>query len=110
MYDSFLPWALEVAKRHGVYGAPFFTNSAAVCSMFCRIHHGLLQIPVKTEDLPLLVPGLPPLNCEDLPSFVRLPESYPAYLAMKMSQFSNLDKADWMFANTFQTLECEVSN
>ncbi|OIV93093.1 hypothetical protein TanjilG_05694 [Lupinus angustifolius] len=108
VYDSFLPWALDVAKKHGIYGASFFTNSAAVCNIFCRIHHGLLELPVKIEDLPLFVPGLPPLNCQDLPSFIRFPESYPAYMAMKLSQFSNLNKADWMFVNTFEALEGEV--
>ncbi|CAL0314038.1 unnamed protein product [Lupinus luteus] len=109
VYDSFLPWALDVAKEHGIYGASFFTNSAAVCNIFCRIHHDLLELPVKMEDLPLFVPGLPPLNCQDLPSFIRFPESYPAYMAMKLSQFSNLNKADWMFVNTFETLEGEVA-
>lgn len=108
VYDSFLPWALDVAKQHGICGASFFTNSAAVCNMFCRMSRGLLELPVKMEDLPLLVPGLPPLNCRDLPSFVRFPQSYPAYMAMKLSQFSNLDKADWMFVNTFEALEGEV--
>ncbi|KAI4314276.1 hypothetical protein L6164_027201 [Bauhinia variegata] len=108
VYDSFLPWALDVAKKHGIYGAAFFTNSAAVCSTFCRISHGMLELPVKEEDLPLIVPGLPPLNCQDLPSFIRLPESYPAYLAMKLSQFSNVNKADWIFMNTFEALESQV--
>ncbi|CAJ2647665.1 unnamed protein product [Trifolium pratense] len=108
VYDSFLPWALDVAKKHEIYGAAFFTNSAAVCNIFCRIHHGLIEIPVKVDDLPLIVPGIPPLNCRDLPSFIRFPESYPAYMAMKLSQFSNLNLADWMFVNTFQALEGEV--
>jgi len=108
VYDSFFPWALDVAKEHGVYGAPFFTNSAAVCSIFCRIHRGFLEVPVAAEDLPLCVPGLPPLDSRALPSFVRFPQSYPAYMAMKLNQFSNLDKADWMFVNTFETLESEV--
>lgn len=108
VYDSFLPWALDVAHQHAIYGASFFTNSAAVCNIFCRIHHGSLELPVKMEDLPLFVPGLPPLNCPDLPSFIRFPESYPAYMAMKLSQFSNLNKADWMFVNTFEALEGEV--
>ncbi|XP_061376566.1 UDP-glycosyltransferase 74B1 [Gastrolobium bilobum] len=108
VYDSFLPWALDVAKQHGIYGASFFTNSAAVCNIFCRIHHGLIELPVNLEDLPLLVPGLPPLNCQDLPSFIRFPQSYPAYMAMKLSQFSNLNHADWMFVNTFEALESEV--
>ncbi|XP_058772339.1 UDP-glycosyltransferase 74B1-like [Vicia villosa] len=106
VYDSFLPWALDVAKKHGIYGAAFFTNSAAVCNIFCRIHRGLIDVPV--DDLPLIVPGLPPLECRDLPSFIRFPESYPAYMAMKLSQFSNLNLADWTFVNTFQALEGEV--
>ncbi|KAJ0094463.1 hypothetical protein Patl1_16231 [Pistacia atlantica] len=107
VYDSFLPWALDVAKQHGLYGAAFFTNSAAVCAIFCRIHHGLLTLPVKPEDTPLSIPGLPPFNFSDLPTFVRFPESYPAYLTMKLSQFSNLEKADWILCNTFEKLECQ---
>ncbi|XP_028120332.1 UDP-glycosyltransferase 74B1-like [Camellia sinensis] len=108
VYDSFFPWALDVAKTHGIYGAPFFTNSATVCAIFCHVHHGLVKLPVKVEELPLVLPGIPPLNLVDLPSFVQAPESYPAYLAMKLSQYSNLDKADWVFGNTFEELEGEA--
>ncbi|KAL5826643.1 hypothetical protein ACOSQ3_018482 [Xanthoceras sorbifolium] len=107
VYDSFLPWALDVAKQHGLYGAAFFTNSATICNIFCRLHHGLLALPFKVEDRPLLVPGLPPLNFPDLPTFLSVPQSYPAYLAMKLDQFSNLDNVDWIFANTFEELEGE---
>ncbi|KAK7307196.1 hypothetical protein VNO77_40028 [Canavalia gladiata] len=108
VYDSFFPWVLVVAKQRGIFGAAFFTNSAAVCNIFCRIHHGLIHLPVNMEDLPLVVPGIPPLNSRDLPTFVRFPQSYPAYLAMKLSQFSNLSKADWKFINTFEAIESEV--
>ncbi|XP_022735204.1 UDP-glycosyltransferase 74B1-like [Durio zibethinus] len=105
VYDSFLPWALDVAKQHGIYGAAFFTNSAAVCSIFAHIHGGLLALPLTPDRAPLILPGLPPLNFRDLPTFLRFPDSYPAYLAMKLSQFSNLNKADWIFDNTFEDLE-----
>ncbi|MBA0823619.1 hypothetical protein Goarm_020337 [Gossypium armourianum] len=105
VYDSFLPWALDVAKQHGIYGASFFTNSAAVCSIFSRIHHGRLALPLTPESKPLMLPGLPPLNFRDLPTFLRFPDSYPAYLAMKLSQYSNLNEADWVFDNTFEDLE-----
>ncbi|KAM3303996.1 hypothetical protein P3S67_015028 [Capsicum chacoense] len=37
------------------------------------------------------------------------PQRYPAYLAMKMSQFSNVEKADWIFDNSFQELEGEIA-
>ncbi|KAK6922142.1 UDP-glucuronosyl/UDP-glucosyltransferase [Dillenia turbinata] len=109
VYDSFLTWALDVAKLHGIYGAAFFTNSAAVCSIFCRIHHGQLVLPLKKEELPLQIPGLPPLNASDLPTFLRAPESNPAYLAMKLNQFANLEKADWVFDNTLEGLEGEAA-
>uniref|UniRef100_A0A7N2MP34 Uncharacterized protein n=1 Tax=Quercus lobata TaxID=97700 RepID=A0A7N2MP34_QUELO len=33
VYDSLLPWALDVARQFGIYGAVFLTNSASVCSM-----------------------------------------------------------------------------
>ena len=108
VYDSFLPWALDVAHQHGIYGAAFFTNSATVCSIFCRIHLGLLSLPLEAGDMPLKMPGAPLLDFCDLPSFLKLPESYPVYLAMMLSQFSNLDRADWVFGNTFEELESEV--
>lgn len=109
VYDSFLPWALDVAKENGIYGASFFTNSATVCAIFCRIHRGMISLPVTQDETPLLLPGLPPLNLPDLPSFVKAPESYPAYLAMKLRQYSNLEKADWVFCNTFEKLEGQAA-
>ncbi|KAF8399320.1 hypothetical protein HHK36_015185 [Tetracentron sinense] len=109
IYDSFLPWALDVAKQHGIYGASFFTNSATVCSIFCRIHQGQLTLPVKLEETPLLIPGAPPLNFLDMPSFLKAPEAYPAYLRMKLNQYSNLEMSDWVLGNTFEELECEVA-
>ncbi|KAK9277568.1 hypothetical protein L1049_007113 [Liquidambar formosana] len=109
VYDSFLPWALDVAKQHGVYGASFFTNSATVNAIFCRIHHGLLTLPLKLEEgTHFLGPGLPPFKSCDLPTFLKSPGSYPAYLSMKLSQYSNLDKADWIFGNTFEELESKA--
>ncbi|KAE8653780.1 protein NLRC3-like [Hibiscus syriacus] len=73
----------------------FFTNSATVCNIFAHVQHGLLVLPLDRETMPLVLPGLPPLNSRDLPNFLRFPDSYPAYLAMKLSQYSNLNEADW---------------
>ncbi|KAI9391780.1 hypothetical protein POPTR_007G140600v4 [Populus trichocarpa] len=90
IYEPFLAWALDVAKDFGLFAAAFFT-------CLCQ----LLQ-PVLIEGLPLL------LELQDLPTFVVLPDSYPANVKMTMSQFANLDKADWILINTFYKLECEV--
>uniref|UniRef100_A0A6P6G820 UDP-glycosyltransferase 74B1-like isoform X2 n=1 Tax=Ziziphus jujuba TaxID=326968 RepID=A0A6P6G820_ZIZJJ len=107
VYDSFFPWALDVAKQHSIPGAAFFTNSATVTGIFAHIHRGFLSLPFKPENMPLLIPGFPPLNFDDLPSFLKFPDGYPVYLAMKLSQFSNLEFADWVFGNTFEELEHE---
>ncbi|XP_050374038.1 UDP-glycosyltransferase 74B1-like [Argentina anserina] len=109
VYDSFLPWALDVAKKHGIYGASFFTNSASVCSILLHIHHGLISLPFKLDDMPLLLHGLPPLDIADLPGMLKKPESNPAYLRMQLNQYSNLDKADWIFTNTFKSLESKAA-
>ncbi|CAN1852702.1 UDP-glycosyltransferase 74B1 [Linum perenne] len=105
VYDSFLPWALDVAKSHGVYGAAFFTNSATVCSIFCRVSNGEVELGMAGKEGGLDVPGLPHLGLSDLPTFLRFPESYPTYLAMKMCQYTNLEMVDWIFSNSFQELE-----
>lgn len=109
VYDSFLPWGLDVAKQHGILGASFFTNSATVCAIIGGVHEGILTLPLKIEEKPLMLPGLPPLRSRDIPSFTKEPETNPAYLAMILNQFSNLDMADWIFCNTFEELEGEVA-
>ncbi|KAF3620723.1 putative DEAD-box ATP-dependent RNA helicase 22-like [Capsicum annuum] len=71
VYDSFLPWAFDVAKKHGIYGAAFFTNSATVCAVFAHIHQSTFSLPVKIEENePLLLPGLPCLYPLDVPGFI----------------------------------------
>ncbi|KAM7269546.1 hypothetical protein ACFE04_025043 [Oxalis oulophora] len=109
VYDSFFPWANDVAKDHAILGAPFFTNSAADCAFSCLIHHGIVKVPLKEEDCPLVLPGLPPYHFKDLPGVLTVATDYNwGYLAMKLGQFEGLDKLDWVFANSFQGLEDEV--
>ncbi|GAB2227825.1 hypothetical protein Droror1_Dr00009652 [Drosera rotundifolia] len=106
VYDSFLPWVLDVAKQHGVSGAPFFTQACAVNWIYYYLHHGLLKMPITSSSVEL--PGLPPLKAVDLPSFVTSPESYPTYLDMVLKQHVNVDTADFVIVNTFYELEAEV--
>ncbi|XP_059640855.1 UDP-glycosyltransferase 74B1-like [Cornus florida] len=109
VYDSLLPWALDVAKQLGIYGAVFLTNSASVCSMYWQIEHGLLTLPVRPEMVPLSLPGLPPLGVSDMPSFIAQPATHSAYLAVIMEKFSILEQNDWVFVNTFEDLESELA-
>lgn len=109
VYDSLLPWALQVARQFGIYGAVFLTNSASVCSMYWHIHHGNLTLPVKLETEQLLLPGLPPLGISNLPAFIEQPTRASAYLTLILEKFGLLEENDWVFCNSFEELESEVT-
>ncbi|XP_017972910.1 PREDICTED: UDP-glycosyltransferase 74G1 [Theobroma cacao] len=106
IYDPFLPWALDVAKQFGVAGVAFFTQSCAVNSIYYHVHKGLLQLPLSVSNVSL--PGLPELNVSELPSYVSLYGSYPAFFDMVVNQFSNLDLVDWVLFDNFYELETQV--
>ncbi|KAL7264060.1 hypothetical protein ACSBR1_002085 [Camellia fascicularis] len=108
VYDAFLPWALDVAKQFGIVGAVFFTQSCAVNSIYYHVYEGILSLPLSGETV--LVPGLPQLQPCEMPSFVYSYGSYPAFYDMLINQFSNIQKADWVFFNTFYQLEEEEAD
>ncbi|KAK9226352.1 hypothetical protein WN943_011399 [Citrus x changshan-huyou] len=106
VFDSFLPWALDVAKKFGLTGAAFLTQSCAVASIYHYVNKGLIKLPLTGDQV--FLPGLPPLDPQDTPSFINDPASYPAFFDMILTrQFSNIDKADWILCNT--ELEKEVT-
>ncbi|XP_009366994.1 mogroside IE synthase [Pyrus x bretschneideri] len=108
VYDSAMPWVLDTAKGLGIFGASFFTHSCAVGAVYYNVHEGLLRVPLKEPTISL--PGLPLLEPQDLPSFIYDPGSYPSFLNLVVSRFSNITGADWIFFNTFHGLEKEVVN
>ncbi|XP_010552632.1 PREDICTED: UDP-glycosyltransferase 74B1 [Tarenaya hassleriana] len=108
VYDSFLPWGLDVARGTGVSAAAFFTNNLTVCSVLSRFSSGEFPLPVDPNAAPFRIRGLPPLNVDDLPSFVtRHRLSHPAHRQMLLGQFTNHENADWLFVNSFQGLETQ---
>nr|GMD95830.1 UDP-glycosyltransferase 74B1-like [Ipomoea batatas] len=98
--DGFDDGGFTQAQKVDVYLNSFEQNGSRTLS----------KLPVEIEEngAAVVLPGIPPLYGPDIPSFITAPDSYPAYLAMKMRQFSNVGNADWIFANTFQELESEV--
>ncbi|KAG6433323.1 hypothetical protein SASPL_104932 [Salvia splendens] len=108
LYDAFLPLAIEVAQKYGIKGAVFFTQACVVNYVYYYAHHGLLELPVTAASTPVELPGLPPLELPDLPSFIYKHGSYPAYFEMVLSQFSNLEKADFVVVNTLCKLEEKI--
>jgi pathogen-inducible salicylic acid glucosyltransferase len=106
VYDAFLPWAGEVARRHGAAAAAFFTQPCSVNVVYGHTWEDRVKVPVTTS--PFVVPGLPTLEHEDLPSFMLGAGLYPAYLEMVVEQFKWLNKADDVLVNSFYELEPQV--
>ncbi|KAK4412724.1 UDP-glycosyltransferase 74E2 [Sesamum alatum] len=109
VYDPFIPWVLDLAKGFGLLAAAFFTQSCAVDSIYYHVYSGELKPPLQRGEV-VVVPGLPPLRPEEMPSFIYVHGSYPSAFEMVRNQFQNIDKADWIFVNTFHKLEEEVIN
>ncbi|XP_065860828.1 mogroside IE synthase-like [Euphorbia lathyris] len=108
VYDSVMPWALDIARQFGIAGASFFTQPCAVCTVYYHVHQAYLKLPV--EDQTVLLPGLPLLRASELPSYVYDILSYPSLTTLAVNQFSNFKDVDWIFFNSFTALEEEVIN
>ncbi|MFQ6627785.1 hypothetical protein Gotur_007295, partial [Gossypium turneri] len=108
LYDAFLPWVLDVAQQFGIFGIAFFTQAWAVNYIYYYAHNGLLSLPISSSMMPIVIPGLPLLDLQDMPSFIYVVGSYPSYFELVLNQFSNIDKADFILINTFYKLEQEV--
>ncbi|KAK9944529.1 hypothetical protein M0R45_010090 [Rubus argutus] len=108
VYDAFMPWPLDVARRFGIVGAVFFTQSCVVDIIYYNVQQGFLKVPLSTNESEILLPGVPvPLRCLGHAFFVSVPGEYPAFSKMVVDQFSNIDKVDWILCNTFYELEVE---
>lgn len=108
VYDGFLPWGLDVAKRFGLKAVMFFTQSCAVNSIYYHAYKGSIKLPLSEPTISL--PGLPVLQSYETPSFVQIYGSQPAWSYTVFNQFSNIDQADWILFNNFYELEKQVSH
>jgi pathogen-inducible salicylic acid glucosyltransferase len=106
VYDGFSSWALDVAKRLGIIGVVFFTQSCAVNSIYYSAYKGILRLPLSEPSVS--VPGLPLLRVEDMPSFISDFRSYPAYYELLMKQFENIGEAGLILFDSFYEMESEV--
>jgi len=105
VYDSLFSWALDVAKRFGIVAAAYLTQNMAVNSIYYHVHLGNLQTPLTQDEISL--PAMPKLHLQDMPSFFFNEDL--GFLDFVVSQFSSIDKADWILCNTFYELDKEVT-
>ncbi|KAJ9701770.1 hypothetical protein PVL29_006933 [Vitis rotundifolia] len=108
VYDSFMPWAQDVATRLGLDGAAFFTQSCAVSAIYYLVNQGALNVPLEGEVASK--PWMPVLCINDLPSIINGKSSDTAALSFLLNQYSNFQKVKQILFNTFDKLEDEVIN
>ena len=107
IYDSTLPYMLDVAHGLGLRGASFFTQPCYVCALYYHMHQGTLKTPLQEPTISL--PCLPPLESKDLPGLDFFKDQNEIIAKLLSDQFSNIDKVDYILFNTFDKLEVEVS-
>ncbi|XP_023547078.1 UDP-glycosyltransferase 74E2-like [Cucurbita pepo subsp. pepo] len=106
IYDSTMPWVLEVAKEFGLPRAPVYTQSCALNSINYHVLHGHLKLPPDSPTISL--PSMPLLCPNDLPAYDYDPASAETIIEFLTSQYSNIQDADLLFCNTFHKLEGEI--
>ncbi|XP_027358511.1 UDP-glycosyltransferase 74G1-like [Abrus precatorius] len=106
IYDSFFPWAVDVAKKFGIVATAYLTQNMAVNNIYYHLHLGELKAPLTQHEISL--PMLPKLHHEDMPSFFFTYVEDPTLLNFVVDQFSNIHKADWILCNTFYELDIEI--
>jgi hypothetical protein len=106
VYDCILLGTLDVARQHGVGGAPFITQSCTIAAIYHHLYQGRIRIPL--EEPAVSLPSLPLLRIDDMPSFISQPELYPALLRLCVDDFRNFHEVNWVFCNSFDKLEEEV--
>ncbi|KAL3828438.1 hypothetical protein ACJIZ3_017240 [Penstemon smallii] len=108
LYDSLIPWTLDIAHEQGLKGAVLFTQPCTVSSVFYHLHKGTLEISNDDQDFEVSLPGMPVLRVKDLPSLAVDSTSNPPILRLLVDQFSTFEKADWRLFNTFNKIEHEI--
>ncbi|XP_047068053.1 UDP-glucosyltransferase UGT13248-like isoform X1 [Lolium rigidum] len=106
VYDPLLAWATRVARAAGVPAAAFFSQPCAVNIVYAELCAGRLALPV-TDGRALFARGAlsVELEPEDVPPFVALPEQYPEFCNMSITQFEGLEDADDVLVNSFHDIE-----
>ncbi|GLJ04806.1 hypothetical protein SUGI_0003970 [Cryptomeria japonica] len=106
IYNSFLPWVPPVANKLNIPHAFFWTQSAAVFSIY---YDSLKSEKCKSSKMPqnVIIPGLPELKLSDLPSAFM---DTNGFLNHYLRQLESVKDASWVLINTFYELEPETIN
>ncbi|KAL6629045.1 hypothetical protein ACP70R_028810 [Stipagrostis hirtigluma subsp. patula] len=107
--NPFMPWAVDVAAGAGVPSAVLWVQSCAVFSLYYHHVHGLVEFPREDDlDARFTLPGLPAMSVADVPSFLLPSNPFKLLADAIIQQFRTIDRAEWVFVNSFTELERDV--
>ncbi|WOH07844.1 hypothetical protein DCAR_0727278 [Daucus carota subsp. sativus] len=110
VHDSLMPWAVDFGHQHGLRVASFFTQACAVNAIYYLVFQGKPRPPLEEgSSLSSLPLSIPVRDYRDLPSDL-YDERHPGSIELLGSQFSHVQKDDWILCNTFLELETQVVN
>ncbi|XP_021735023.1 UDP-glycosyltransferase 84B2-like [Chenopodium quinoa] len=109
--NCFMPWVTNVAIMHNIPCAMLWVQSCATYGIYYHYFHlKLSQVSALNDpNHVLIIPGLPLLKAEDLPTFV-LPSSPPHFLNVVMTTISILNRFQWIFGSSFCDIEETLVN
>ncbi|KAK1632386.1 hypothetical protein QYE76_006701 [Lolium multiflorum] len=107
VYDTFMPWVVPLARRHGAACAAFLTQTCAVDVVYTHARSGRVPVPMRDGDAALQLAGLQVrLAADEVPGVLtEAGDERTALRNMLMNQFAGLDKVDHVLVNSFHDLE-----
>ncbi|GAA0176459.1 transferase [Lithospermum erythrorhizon] len=110
VYDSLMPWALDLAREKGLVAACLFTQSCSVSSIYYNLlEQGKDRSALLEGGSVGTLPPLPKMQEDEMPCFSYFKDASRVVQDFLAGQFCNIDKLDWIFFNTFDKLEEEVA-
>jgi len=101
--DTFLGWAVPLAKKFRLLSVSFWTQNISVLSI--SYHSELVQLQAGSV---IHIPGVIPILYADLPTSLR-PGANPVTAGIVDRCLERVIQADWLVANSFDGLErCTV--
>ncbi|KAH9310622.1 hypothetical protein KI387_025657, partial [Taxus chinensis] len=110
--SSFLSWTFNVAKKFELPWVAFWSQAVSVYVIYRNlsmiIDNG--DFPPKKQGIIDYIPGLPPLQPEDLPSDIQTGDTSNLLHQIIVQQLPYLEEAAWIIGNTVYELESQASD
>jgi hypothetical protein len=113
--SSFLTWTFLVAKKFELPFIAFWSQSVSVYTIYRHLSMIISNghFPPRKEDPKDMIdyiPGLPPLQPEDLPSDIQMGDTSSVLHGLVVRQLPLLEETEWIIGNTVYELEREASD